>query len=481
MKNITFKLIFLVLGLLLVGSVVLAGDSILNIHIKSNQEQKTANLYKFVELDMAKAETNDFGDILAKYKVLKDDFKTTYKSNRKLMSESSTVRQAFNHSKTMLETCMAYMKDYSDLKDHAILQLLVGEWKGKARINFTEKDKDYKVNITRKLEISFESNQAGQISKGIVSGLETYEKKKLQNDNASKSLEMISEPGVKKKIKEIKGAILGNIIPQADSTLIINIDKDSTNKEVPRKFDQLELQAKTIVEMDPIVERETLDEAYSLTVSHMKIYYNLLFKTRRPIEEVLKDKYNLFFIDILYLLKMISQGYISKEVYEPLDIYPKSDYVNKAFEDYVMTLGSYYSKILLKAPNKAAKIIAYKAYLAELIQASSICYTGIVHPSVKDHLDININKKDNLISKIFIRYYKLGKEYYSEEIDAAKGDKKTELKKEYKQFEKDVQDFVKTGIILDEILKELDIQLKTGKKPDAKPKAEDKKPDNQET
>lgn len=430
------------------------------ISVKGNLTKTENNMKETFNLTVYKTKNDTFDEILNKYLAIEEEFNDQYNKQRKLISESSTIKQAYEHSKNLLNLCSNYKNRSKELKEDAYLQLLIGEWSGNANLELTKEIDNYIQIIKRNLKIKFESNHAGQISKGIVDGTETtIKKRKTQTEEIENDKIFIPVENniLETDIKSINGSITGNIIPQADSTFVININKTNNNDNLIEDINNIKIKALTDVELTPLVPAEIIDESYSLTVSHMKIYYDLLFKTRMSTSKVLKEKYNYFFKDILSLLSLNAKGYISKEVYIPLNIYSRSNYINHTFEDYVITLCSYYNTLILKAPDTKAKLGIYKTYLIELIQASSLCQLNIVDDDTINNLGLNINKKNNLIERVFINYYNTAKNYYKKLLQIDNDSERSKIQKQYSNFKKDIKKFTSTGIIQKDVLKDLDL------------------------
>lgn len=460
MKKLFLNLILLISFIFSFQPASLGETPDFKIAVKGHLTKTENNLEETFNLTVYKTKNETFNDLLKKYTAIKTDFNYKYRDQRKLIIESSTIKQAFEHSKDLLDLCSKYKNKYKELKEDAYLQLLIGEWSGTSDLELKEEQDDYILIIKRSLKVSFESNHAGQISKGIVNGTETVIKKRkteIEEIEDERIIIPIENTILETDIKSIKGSITGNIIPQADSTFIININKTKNNNNVKDEINNIKIKAKTDVELTPLVPANIIDESYSLTVSHMKIYYDLIFKTRMPTKKILEEKYNYFFQDILHLLSLNAKGYISKEVYIPLHIYSKSKYLNHTFEDYVMTLCSYYNKLILQAPNTSEKLAIYRAYLSELIQASSICQLNLVGDDTINTLGLNINTTNNLIERVFVRYYKAGKSYYKKILKDNTDSDKSQIQKQYSKFKKDIKKFTTTGIIHKNVLKELDL------------------------
>lgn len=450
MKKLFFKKITIILFcVLLTITASLAETSTLDVSIKGKYTKKTKTLIREANFNIQKDKDLIYKDIVSKYSKLQTSFNREYTAGRKLVSESSTVKQALDHSKDLLDICLKYFEEYSDVKEQVLLQLLVGHWSGDAEITFKETSKDQVLIINRKMVVDLSSDQAGQISEGMIKGNEIITKEKAKQSKNEQYTTNIS------------GAVSGNVVPQTNTTLFVSINENLKGDKGLKKFNKFELVGKNYINMKPIVSREVIDEAYSLTVSDMKIYYSLLFKTESTIEQLLKDKYNLFFTDILFLLKVTAKGYVTEEVYKSLKIYPKSEYVTKAFEEYVITLKAYIGRLITTTNSKKQKITLYKKYLAEMIQVNAICHLGIVSSKSLNRLNLNINKPNNLINNIYSKLYVLGKEYYSEEIRTSSGKRKQDLKKEYMEFINEMIGIGKTGIINSETLKELGVTTET--------------------
>jgi hypothetical protein len=451
MKKI-YQLILLIISLIFTFEAAFAENSFIDISLQDSYTKKIGQQEYSAKLNIKKIKESSYDDIISKYQVIKKDFDREYDNNRKLISESSTVMQAFNHSKSLLNTCIKYTDRFGDLKAQALLQLLVGKWSGNLNVKLTKTTKTQKFFIKRNLKISFETNQAGQISKAVVKGDEEILREQIGNNKHSKP-----ELAAIKKENRLKGSILGILVPEADTNLSLYLDApDGISPEIKDTYD-MDIKGKLNIDMVSPVKQEVLDEAYSLTVSHMKIYYNLLFKSRRTAEEILKDKYNLFFRDILFLINITSSGYVTKEVYKPLNIYPGSDYVTDAFEDYTITLSSYYARVINKTYSTKHKLEVYKRYFDELINASALCQLGIVNVETARRLNIKINEAKSLFDQVFERYYKLGFGYYNAKLQEASDDKKEEVRKELTAFLKEMIDITKTGLISKEMIKEFGI------------------------
>lgn len=470
MKKKYLQILLFILGLLIATNFVLALSNDLKILIKGKYEQKNGSDSQNSELLLTKVQNDQFEDIDNSYAKLVKEYEKAYKQKRKLIEQSSTIEQAFLHSTNMLNCCVEYEDKYSDLKEYAVLQLLVGDWDGILKVNIVSKKNDLILDIKRILEIELQSNQAGQISKGLVKGTETLVRKQIKatvkpddsesidDDSTDSVIVEESEKEIDKKIKEITGSITGNMIPQAASSFVISFDEKSMNSETPKKYSKLDISATTNVEMKPVVPRENIDEAYSLTVSNLKIYYSILLNQKMLDEEVLQYRFKMFFKDILYLLRLTSKGYISKGVYEPLGIYPESDYVSTSFEAYVITLCSYYSNVLSKQMSPEQKMLIYKKYMAELIQVSAITHLHLVKPDIIKSLNLEFANSNNTINQVFFHYYVFSKRYYEKQIKQTSDQLKKQYQIEYDIFKKDVKDFIETGIIHEDTLKELKLK-----------------------
>lgn len=442
----------------LFGSSAQAKNNFLEIYIEADYKKNVQKQLQEVNLKIKKDKETSYKDIIAKYELLEEAFSNDYSNNRKLISDSSTIKQAFEHSKKLLETCIEYTNRYNNLKEEALMQLLVGHWSGDLTILVKEKNDGQELVFKRVLEVDFEADRVGQISKGNIKGFDKFLKEasssKKKELTQEEILEYIDKDNVP-KTSNVKGSILGSIVPQADTKLFISFEDTSNNK-----LKEIEIVATSLVDMKPIVSKDIINEAYSLTISYMKIYYNLLFKTRKTDFEALKDKYNLFFNDLLFLLKVVSLNYVSEEVIKPLGIYPGSDYVSSAFEDYFMTLSSYYARTISKTVSKKHKLKLYEKYLNELIHANAICQLGIINKKSVDKLNLRVGTTNSLFDGVFSRFYEYGKDYFTERIDKTEGEDQKLFKKDYKNFLEEANAIMNTGLISPETIKILSIEKK---------------------
>jgi ribosomal protein S17E len=445
-------LTFLFIGTGIKG--VLAEATNVNIFIERNYSKKYGTEERKVDIKIKKVRDESFEGILEKYNQLEKEFQSDYDKNRELISESSTVQQAFQHSKKLLNTCVDYRKNFLGLKAQTMLQLLVGHWSGGIDIKVKKQKDDVEIELDRELKLEFDSNQAGQISKGIVFGKEEIVKKlKNPSDAVDKGTQITYK---RTKIeRSLEGSLLGSIVPQAETRMVISLDAPKKVDPLLKNLYNFDVSGNLKVKMKEIVSQEMIDEAYSLTVSHMKIYYNLLFKTRMSIEQALKEKFSLFYRDLLYLLEINAQGLISKQVYEPLSIYSKSEYVTSAFEDYSLTLSSYFARVISKTNSDEQKFILYKRYMDELIQSSAIIQLGLVDPVAAKKLNLSINEQNSLFDTVYTRYYRFGNSYYQDYIEQASGEEKEKLKKDYKAFTKEMAAIARTGLITNPTLESI--------------------------
>lgn len=474
MRKKIIKALLFILIMAIVPSVatVKATDASLEIVIEGSFEKVTEKTTRQYSLNIKKVKNDNFADIMKKYQQVKTIFDRDYQQKRKLVVESSTVKQAYEHSFTLLKTCMYYINEYNDLQDFALLQLLVGPWEGKAKLVSKEKTDKKNISISRVLNIIFESNQAGMISKGLANGTETVKESLLVKEDLAKPASAFNQETrqdtntnnqdnsvVKivenKKVAQVKGSITGNIISKGNSSFTITIDTD--NPLIDDKFKTYDIKAKTMVLMPPFVKRTATDEAFTLTVSNLKMYYDYLFKSKRSPNELLNDKYNWFFVDLLDILNILAYGHVSREVYKSLKVYPGSEYVSYAFKDYINTLNSYYNKLFLRSDSKKYKLDIYKLYLLDLIQLSSLAHLNIVNPEVLQDTNLDITKPDNQINKVLDKYIETGKAYYTNEIKTTNGEEEQLFRDEYKAFLNEIYQLSKTGIIQENIIKKFTI------------------------
>lgn len=470
-KIFVIVLFFILIMVSLPDAIAVKSDKdLLNVVIKASLKKESKNADLKYNLKVEKVKTEAFIDIMDKYQEVNALYDKEYEKKRRLVVQSSTVKQAYDNAFVLLKTCIQYINEYDDLKDHALLQLLVGKWVGKAELYSKEKEPNRELAVTRVVNLSFESNQAGQLSKGYAEGSETvkesiYEKEvseQLQKEDNSQLAKETSEEDYdvyevieNKKISEVKGSITGHLIPRSMSNFIISIDK--ADDRVPTKYDKYELNARVKVLMPPFVKRSVTDEAFTLTVSNMKMYYTYLLNSRRSMNELLMDKYQWFFQDQLEIIDILVLGHVSESVYKPLKVYPGSEYVSNSLKDYINTISIYYNKLFLRSNSKKYKLDVYRLYLTELIQLSSIAHLGIVNSKVLKETNLDITKEDNQISRVFDRYYSIGKDYYTQQIRNTAGEEEELFREEYKAFLEEVYQLTKTGIISKNIIDKYNI------------------------
>jgi len=347
-----------------------------------------------------------------------------------------------------LDTCIKYVLRQSNLKDEILLLYLVGPWKGNATVIINEVSSKADYKVIRDLVVSFESNQAGQIYKGFVQGTEKITIK--AKNNATK--------GNQAKTSTLSGSITGNIVPNSPFNILLKLDKNYPNDNFLKKYNSVELKGKNYIDFPAVVDQKIIDEAFNYTVSNMKIYYNLLFNSEKESIPIIEHRYNQFFNDILSLLYYVNEGYISKQVFEKQSIYNKSEYISSVFESYYGDLINYYNYKIENSVSTRIKIDLYKVLLTEMIQACSFCHLNIVNDDVIHHLDIDLDRPNNIIDRTFYRYYLIGNNYYSKKLNTKLSyEDKKYYKNSYLRFMKEILEITKTGLISSVILKELNI------------------------
>lgn len=434
---------------------VRADHSLIDIFLEGKYSQKVQKDTLKVNFKIQKVLGENYDRIKDDYDALKNEYNKDYDRKRKLVSESSNVYQVFVNSKNLLNTCFKYRDKFNDLKSSVLLELLVGKWNGKVNLRLLGKTKTGEWQLDRNLNVRFLADYAGIVYRGVIEGTDELYIGTIKKVKKAESISLS-----KKETAKVSGLISGIVVPKEESTLALSVESPLKFKGI-EKISELAILGKTNVIITPFVTSDAIDEAYSLTVSHMKIYYNLLAKTRRPISVSIKNKYSLFFEDILYLLDLQTKGYISEEVYKALKIYRKSDYINEAYENYFISMINYYALNLSKLRPNKHKIKLLRQYLNEVINANSICNQGLIDKKLIEKLNININQPESLFDQVFTRYFITGTQYYQEKL--ANTENKTTkniIKEDYKEFLTEIIELAKSGIFSSKVLQELNI---TGK------------------